>query len=129
MNNNKCQRGIALLCALSYLLMACTSLEGVAIPSAATPPGLATAQVGDKVVVNTKAGEKKIFKVTAVEPDALVGKNVRIAYADMSTLGIKHVKTGRTVLVVVGVALLVAIAGTIHAGHVINDVLTDVLTP
>jgi hypothetical protein len=129
MNNNKCQRGIALLCAFGYLLMSCTALEGVTIPGTATPRALVTAQVGDKVVVTTKAGEKKTFRVTAVEPDALVGKNVRIAYADMSTLSIKQVRAGKTALVVVAVVLAIAIVGTIHAGHVVNDVLTDVLTP
>jgi hypothetical protein len=97
MNNNKCRNGIALLCAVSYLLTSCTTLEGVTIPGTATSQGLAPVQVRNTVVVTTKAGEKKTFEVTAIEPDALVGKNVRIAYADMSTLSVKRAKAGQTV--------------------------------
>jgi len=129
MNNNKCQRGITLLCVFSYLLMSCTTLESRPIPGTGTPQAKATAQVGNRVVVTTKAGETKTFKVTAVEPDALVGRDVRIAYADMSTLSVKRVKAGQTVLVVLTIVLVIAIAGTIKAGHELNDVLTDVVTP
>ena len=129
MNNNNCQRGIALLCAFSFLLTSCTTLQSVAIPGTAPPSSLPSAQVGNRVVVTTKAGEKKTFRVTAVEPDALVGKNVRIAYADMSTLSVKRVKAAQTLLVVATVALVIAIAGTIKAGHELNKVLTDVVTP
>jgi hypothetical protein len=129
MNNNKCRRGIALLCAFSYLLMSCTTLEGRPIPGTGTPQTLTTAQVGNRVVVTTKAGETKTFKVTAVEPDALVGKDVRIAYADMSTLSVRRVKAAQTLLVVATVALVIAVAATIKAGHELNKVLTDVVTP
>jgi hypothetical protein len=127
--NNKCQRGIALLCTFSFLLTSCTTLQTVTIPGTTTPSALPSTQVGNRVVVTTKTGEKKTFRVTAVEPDALVGKDVRIAYVDMSTLSVKRVKAAQTLLVVAVVALTIAIAATIKAGHELNKVLTDALTP
>ena len=54
--------------------------------------------VGDSVVVTTKAGEEKQFKVTAVEADALVGKDVRVAYTDMASLSVRETSTGKTTL-------------------------------
>jgi hypothetical protein len=127
MNNNKCQRGIALLCTLSFLLTSCTTLQGVRIPGATTPTSLATAQVGDKVVVTLKTGETKTFRVTAVEPDALVGEDLRIAYADMSTVSVKRMHVEHTVLVVATIGLVLAVAATIKAGHSINDAIKEVI--
>ena len=129
MNNKKCQRGITLLCVLSYLLTSCTTLEGRPVPAPGTPQTQTIAQVGNRVVVTTKAGETKAFKVTAVEPDALVGKNVRIAYADMSTLSVKRAKARQTVITVLAIVLVIAIAGTAIASHEENKVIKDVLTP
>ena len=107
MTNNKWQRAIALVCTLSFLVTSCTSLHRVSVPGTETTAAAPAVQVGDSVVVTTKAGEEKKFKVTAIEPDALVGKDGRVPYADMATLSIKELQAGKTTLAVVLVVLVI----------------------
>jgi hypothetical protein len=104
------QRTIAVLCVVSFVLTACTSLQAVSVPSGETPPSLPDVKVGDKVVITTKAGQKKTFAVAAVEADALVGEGIRIAYADMATLGVKHIRKGATTAVALVVAFILLVA-------------------
>jgi len=118
------QRAIAVLCAVSFVLTSCYSLNPVLIPSGESPPALPAVQVGDTVVVTTKkTTEKKTFIVTAVEAEAVVGKGVRVAYADMTSLSVKRIRKGATTLAVVitvlGILSIIAAAETAEA---INDV-------
>jgi len=118
------QRAIAVLCAVSFVLTSCYSLNPVLIPSGESPPALPAVQVGDTVVVTTKkTTEKKTFVVTAVEAEAVVGKGVRVAYADMTSLSVKRIRKGATTLAVVitvlGILSIIAAAETAEA---INDV-------
>jgi hypothetical protein len=105
MTNNKWQRVIAFVCVASFLATSCTSLHPVSVPGSETSSTVASVQVGDSVVVTTKSGEQKKFKVTAVEPDALAGKHVRVAYADMASLGVRQRSVGKTTLLVAMVTL------------------------
>ena len=113
---NRWQRMVAALCAASLLLTSCTTLQTVPVPSGASPPSLPEVKVGDDVVITTKDMKKKKFTVTAVEADALVGEGVRVAYADMQSLGVKHVSKGATtvLLVVIGVLVYLGYAA-VHA--------------
>ncbi len=78
---NRC---IALVITLLFTLTACTSLQGVPVPH---EPGKTPAvKVGETVEVTNSKGEKLKFKVTAVEADALVGKDVRVPYAEIASL-------------------------------------------
>jgi hypothetical protein len=103
------QRAIALLCVVSLFLTSCYSLQPVTIPSGQTPPSLPDLKVGDTVVVTTRAGGSKkfAFEVDAIEPDALVGHDVRVPYVDMTTLGVKQLRKGATTVLIVGVVLTV----------------------
>jgi hypothetical protein len=105
---NRWQRVIAVLTVASFLLTSCTTLQTVSIPSGESPPSLPGVKVGDTVVITTKAREKKKFAVTSIEADALVGRNVRVAYADMATLEVKRVDKGPTIAIVVVVVLVLA---------------------
>ena len=118
------QRAIAVLCAVSFLLTSCYSLNPVMIPSGESPPALPAVQVGDTVVVTThKTTEKKTFAVTAVEADALVGKGVRVAYADMTSLNVKRIRKGATTLaVVITVLAILSIMAAVEAGEAYDDV-------
>lgn len=111
MTSNNWQRAIALVCSVSFLVTSCTSLHQVSIPGAETSAAAPAVQVGDSVVVNTKAGEEKKFKVTAIEPASLVGKDVRVPYADMASLSVKRTSTGKTTLtvalIVLGILIIV----------------------
>jgi hypothetical protein len=109
MTNNKWQRVIALVCITSFLATSCTSLLQVSIPSAETTATAPPVQVGDSVVVTTKAGGKEKFEVTAIEPTALVGQDVRVPYADMASLGVKQLNGGKTTLAVILVVLVILI--------------------
>jgi len=102
------QRAIALMIALNLILTACTSLQGVPLPGPDQPTAVPAVKVGETVEVTTRAGETKRFKVTAVESDALVGKDVRVAYKDMTSLQVERsdgAKTGMVAWIVGGVVL------------------------
>jgi|SRR6188768_2897957 len=105
MTNNKWQRVIAFVCVASFLVTSCTSLHRVSVPGSETSSTVPSVQVGDSVVVTTRAGEQKKFKVTAVEPEALAGKDVRVAYADMASLSVRQTSVGKTTLLVALVVL------------------------
>lgn len=108
---NKWQRTIAVICIVSFLVTSCTSLNRISIPGAETAAALPAVQVNDSVVVTTKQGEEKRFKVTAVETDALAGKDVRVLYTDMASLSVRKSDRGKTwiavALVVLGVMIVV----------------------
>jgi ABC-type Fe3+-siderophore transport system permease subunit len=118
------QRAIATLCIASFLVTSCTSLQPVPVPGGQNPSTLPNVTVGDTVVVVTKTREKKTFKVTAVEADALVGTFVRVPYADMATLDIQHYRKGATTAVVLAVSFFIlALIGTQQAGEAIGDAI------
>ena len=126
---NRWQRAIACICIVSFLVTSCTSLHRVSIPGSETSAAVPAVQAGDSVVVTTKTGGEKKFTVTAIEPDALVGKDVRVLYADMASLSVKRSSTGKTtlavVLVVLGILFLVGLEATDDA----IDETIDVLIP
>ena len=102
------QRAVALIVVLNFLLTACASLQGVPLPGPDQPTAVPAVKVGETVEVTTRAGETKRFKVTAVESDALVGKDVRVAYKDMTSLQVERsdgAKTGMVAWIVGGVVL------------------------
>src|SRR5687767_9928234 len=103
MTNNKWRRAIAVVCMVSFPVTSCTSLHRVSIPGSETTATVPAVQVGDSVVVNTRTGEEKKFKVTAIEPDALVGKDVRVPYADMASLSVLQPNGAKTTLAVVAI--------------------------
>jgi hypothetical protein len=111
MTANKWQRAIAVVCVMSFLVTSCTSLDRISIPGAETAAALPSIQVGQSVVVKTRQGEEKRFKVTAVEADALAGKGVRVLYTDMASLSVKNSDGGKTAiavaLVVLGILIVV----------------------
>ena len=86
MNIRFWQRAVATLVAVSYLA-GCVSLQNVPMSQSSGKPAV---EVGESVVVTTKAGEKKSFTVTSVESDALVGANSRVSYAEIQRLDVKR---------------------------------------
>jgi hypothetical protein len=102
-------RSIAFIITLAYAVTACTSLQGVAMPADGKTPAV---KVGEHVNVTKKSGETLDFKVTAVEPDALAGKDVRVPYSEISILQVERNDPAQTgaVLWIVGGVILVALA-------------------
>lgn len=107
------KRAVATLVAVAYLA-GCSSLQNVPVGRSMAHPEV---EVGESVVVTTKNGEKKSFTVTAVENDALVGANARVAYADMQRLEVRREGTmsGKKGLLI-GAAVLGVIAVAAAAG-------------
>jgi hypothetical protein len=86
----------------------CTSMQSVPMPGTQRVPAVT---VGEEVSVTRVDGQKLRFKVTAVEPDALVGTQVRVRYQDIAKLEVRRHdrnETG-TVVAVVGGALVLAL--------------------
>lgn len=103
------RRVVALVSSVCLFLQGCMSLQTVQVPQDGSGP--AAVQVGDTVEVATHAGQVHRFQVTEVTNEALVGKDLRIAYTDISDLKAAHKGEGksRPVLWVVGGVVLAAI--------------------
>ena len=107
---------VALLAGVSVLLSGCVSMHSVSPPVPGQPQTVSV-KIGDKVEVQTKSGEKLAFTVTAIEPEALVGKakeavnEMRVRYQDIASLQVERVDKVRTaVVVVVSIVVLVGVA-------------------
>ncbi len=114
MNIRFWQRAVATLVAVSYL-SGCASLQNVPFGQSSGKPAV---EVGESVVVTTKAGAKKSFTVTSVESDALVGANSRVSYAEIERLDVKRggeMSPGKRGLLI-GAAVLGVIAIAAAAG-------------
>lgn len=107
---------VAMLTGVSVLLSGCTTLRSVPLPAAGQPDQVVTVKVGDNVQVQLKSGEALAFIITAIEPDALVGKKaqsgdeVRAKFQDMTDLRVKRVDPVRTGVAVLGGAAVLAVA-------------------
>ena len=118
------QRAVTALCVTSFLLTSCTSLQPVTIPSGESPPSLPAVNPGDTVIVTTKALQRKKFVVSSVEADALVGKDVRVAYADMTALEVQRIRKGATTaLVVVAFLAVLSIVAATQADDAVEDAI------
>jgi len=94
-------------------LNACTTMQPVATADLVKLPSVVKA--GDDVACTLRDGSRLAFKVTAVEPEALVGASRRLPVADIAQLEIKRIDTGKTVLlcvVIVGAAVGIAAAAS-----------------
>jgi hypothetical protein len=108
---------IALVTALCLFLQGCTTMQPVQVPQ--TGSGPAAVQVGDTVELTTRAGREHRFQVIEVTDDALAGKDMRVAYADIADLKIAHkdeAKSKSVMWVLGGVALVALIIGAASGG-------------
>jgi hypothetical protein len=125
--SNKFQRVCAFACAAIFLVTSCTTLDHVSIPGAETSAAVPAVKVGNSVVVTTKSGEEKTFKVTAVEPDALAGKHERVLYADMASLSVKRGDKAATTIAVALVILgVLIVVGADALGDGVEDGLKSI---
>jgi hypothetical protein len=110
------RRAIALLAVTAFLTTGCASLQPVALTHSGDHVSRPSVNVGESVVVKTTSGQTRKFTVTSVEDDALVGKDVRVPYAEMASLDVSRpgehkMSTGLVVGIVVGVAALALAIG------------------
>ena len=111
------RRAISLIAVTAFLSTGCASLQPIALNNSAGHIERPSVNVGESVVVKTTSGQTRKFKVTSVEDDALVGKDVRVPYAEMAKLDVSRagehgkLSTGMIVGIVVGVAALALALG------------------
>ena len=110
------RRAVSLIVATAFLTTGCASLQPVALNNSAGHIERPSVNVGDSVVVKTTSGQTRKFTVTSVDNDALVGKDVRVPYAEMAKLDVARagehkMSTGLIVGIVVGVAALALALG------------------
>ena len=116
MNIHPWKRVDALLAVATYLTTACTSLQNVPLRNSDQTVARPAVNVGESVVVTTRSGAKKQFTVTAVEEDALVGRNDRVAYADMQQLDVRRGGGGSKKGLIIGAVVLGVVAIAAAAG-------------
>ncbi len=95
---------VAVLISLALLFSGCTTLHTV------PPSGLVNltnvVQVGDRVDCTLRDGTHNRFKVTAVEPSALVGGPFRLPAAEIDHIDLERFDAATTNRVVLGVVLI-----------------------
>ena len=110
---------VALLCA-SLFLTGCTTMHRVALPTSAS--STSAIHVGDHVQVLTKAGQTLSFTVSQIEPAALVGENVRVAFSNIADLHVRRADHGKTArfataaVLLTGLVILISYAAKFGPG-------------
>ena len=106
------------LLAFVVLQAGCTSLNRVPLTSSGRPTAPLAVKVGDQVRVFTRRGEKIEFQVTAIDPDAVGGKGLRVLNRDIARLEVRRPDKGRTFTLtaslVGGAATIAGIIWIIH---------------
>jgi hypothetical protein len=116
MNIQPWKRAVALLAMATFLATGCTSLQNVPLQHSNQTTAKPGVQVGEVVVVTKHDGHKEKFTVTGVEDDALIGKNARVAYADMQSLDVQRSDGTSHKGLIIGAVVLGAIAVAAAAG-------------
>jgi len=116
MIHNIWHHAISSIALTAFLATGCASLQPVALDHSAGHVERPSVNVGESVVVKTTSGQTRKFTVTSIEDDALVGKDVRVPYAEMARLDVARggehkMSTGMIVGIVVGVAALAVALG------------------
>lgn len=93
---------VVLICAV--VLVSCTSMRVV------RPDELQTGlKAGDTVKIITKDGRTLELTIVTITPEALVGQDQRVEFADIGRLEKREISTGKTVGLVAGIAAVVAL--------------------
>ncbi|MGH7308729.1 MAG: hypothetical protein ACREK6_08555 [Candidatus Rokuibacteriota bacterium] len=90
----------------ALMLVSCTSLTPVRPDQVHTD-----LKAGDTVEIVTRDGNTTTFDIVAVIPEAIVGKDRRIALADIAELQKRKVDAGKTVGLIAIIAGFVAMIG------------------
>ena len=99
------RRGIAAV-VLVAMVVGCTTTRPIDLGAAG---GLTTqVEPQDRVSIVTTDGRKLAFEVVAVEPDAVVGKDVRVERDEIAELEVTSFSPARTAGLVGGTGLTVA---------------------
>lgn len=93
--------------ALLVTMGGCSTLEFVPMERS-QPESLRTQlEVGETVIVRLHSGDERQFRIRALEADAIIGRNDRIAYRDIDRIDVKtrdYEGTAKTTLAVAALA-------------------------
>jgi hypothetical protein len=103
-NNNR--RSVLAAGLVLMALMGCTSLESVPVNRSKPEDLRAQLAVGETVIVRLHNGDQRQFRIVALENDAIVGRDERIAFRDIDVIDVKYVDYMGTVQATGAVALL-----------------------
>jgi hypothetical protein len=112
----------SMLLALRRLLVTCLVLNLVLVGACTSlrPVDFERSSVlksGDRVRVVTRSGVEQEFELTAVTPEALVGKDVQVRRDEIATLEVRRVHVGKTALLLGAVVLLVKALRDVSKGY------------
>ena len=104
--------------ALLVTLGGCTTLEYVPIERARPETLRTQLEVGETVIVRLHSGDQRQLRIRALEPDAIVGRDARIPYADIDRLEVKtrdYEGTAKTALAAAAVVVVYIGAAILEA--------------
>ena len=117
MKNKKIRASIA--AGLAFLaLCGCTTLDHVRIDRTRPESLRSQLEVGQVVSIRLQSGAKHQFRIVALEADAIVGRNQRVAYRDIDLLEVRkrdYEGTAKTVLTATAIAAMFAALLVIEA--------------
>ena len=116
--NNKNLRLAAVAALVSLGLAGCSTLEYVPIDRSNPQELQSRLTVGETVIVRLHNGDRRQFRIVALEADAIVGRDARVAYRDIDLLEVKTRDvegTSKTALAVGALALVYVAAVAIDA--------------
>lgn len=87
----------------------CTTTRFLPVPSAATAPD-ALPQPRSTVTVTLSSGEVRKFRLTTIDADALVGKDVRVPFSNIEKLQETRFSVGRTLGLITGTIVVIVAA-------------------
>lgn len=97
-------RLIVVVCA-SLAMIGCTTVQPLSVDAGQLSRELAP---GDRVELTTRGGERLQFALENVDEVGVRGDGRQIAYTEIESIGRRETSTGRTALVVLGVAAAIA---------------------
>lgn len=103
-------RVVSIILIAALMLMSCTSVKTVR--PADIPSSL---KEGDTVKVVTNDGTEREFKIVTVTPEAIVGEDQRIEFADIMRVEKREIDAGKTAALGAGV-LAVGLAALFFVG-------------
>ena len=115
--NNKKMRCILAAGLVLLNLVGCSTLEYVPINRSKPETVRQQLEVGQTVHIRLHSGDQHRFRVVALEPDAIVGHDDRIAYRDIDLLEVEtrdYEGTTKTALAVGALALVFVAAAVIE---------------
>jgi hypothetical protein len=112
-----------LVLALIVILMAsaCTTLRPVELSADQLQdriPAGEVIQVGDSVVLTTSDDKQHKFVVTSITTEAVIGKDIEVPIENIVAAGKREPSTVKSLSLIAGVAIVVAIAASGDAGYI-----------